>query len=77
MRSPMRSPAAGGQVDPAGGVPRLDRSRPQLLVEFAADVLPSRFGHRSERIPVEIDDTLRQIEHRSRPLEEIIDVETV
>ena len=72
MRSPP-APWAGKSIQPAVFHARIN-SRPQLLVEFAADALPSRFGHRSERIPVEIDDTIRQIEHRrSRPLKEIID----
>ena len=64
---------AGRQVDPAGGVPGADQLAAPALVEFAAHALPRRSGHRAERIAVEIDDALRQIEHRSRTLEEIVD----
>ena len=65
---------AGRQVDPAGGVPRADQLAAPALVEFAAHPFSrADLRHRSERIAVEIDDALRQVEHRSRALEEIVD----
>ena len=59
------------QVDPARGVPRADEFAAPAFVEFAPNALPRGFGHRAERVAVEIDDALRQIEKASCALKDV------
>ena len=68
----MRCADAGQQFDPAGGVPRADQFSAPALILRSAHVRTTDQASAPKRIAVEIDDALRQIEHRARAPEEIV-----